>query len=77
MLRLLEFFEGQSGSLSSTRLLAFLASVTILGTWCWVSLAKLELQPMAPELVFIVLGATGLIQLPKLTGGKKENGTPP
>lgn len=74
MLRLLEFFEGQSGGLSSTRLLAFLASVTILGTWCWVSLCKTELQPMAPELVVIILGATGMVQVPKLTRKEKQDG---
>ena len=70
--RLLEFFEGHRGTLSSTRLLMYQTGSLIIGTWAWVSVVKNEIQPLAIELVSLMLGTMGLVQAPKFTNGKAK-----
>jgi len=72
MKRLFEFFEGESGGLSMTRLLAAYTTVMVMTLWGINSYRSGTLQKLDSELVVIVLGATGMVQLPKVIPKKKE-----
>jgi ribose/xylose/arabinose/galactoside ABC-type transport system permease subunit len=47
-------FSEAGGAPSSTRALAAMVTVCVVGTWAAVSLRKNELQPMSAELVMLV-----------------------
>lgn len=72
MKRLFEFFEGESGGLSMTRLLADYTTVMVMTLWGINSYRSGTLQKLDSELVVIVLGATGMVQVPKVIPKKKE-----
>jgi len=52
-------FSEPGGNPSSTRALAALVTVCVVGSWTAVSLRKNELQPMSTELVMLVGVALG------------------
>lgn len=57
---LAQMFSEPGGSPSSTRALTGLVCVCVVGTWTLVSVRKVELQKMDPELVMLVIGALGV-----------------
>ena len=65
MNRLLEFWLGQSGRLSSTRLLATYTTGVVMAVWAVISVRQNVLNPLPESLVVLVLGATGMVQAPK------------
>ena len=65
MNRLLEFWVGQSGRLSSTRLLATYTTGVVMAVWAVISVRQNVLNPLPESLVVLVLGATGMVQAPK------------
>ena len=65
MNRLLEFWVGQSGRLSSTRLLATYTTGVVMAVWAVISVRQNVLNPLPESLVMLVLGATGMVQAPK------------
>lgn len=65
MNRLLEFWMGHSGRLSSTRLLATYTTVVVMAVWAVISVRQNVLNPLPESLVVLVLGATGMVQAPK------------
>ena len=65
MNRLLEFWVGQSGRLSSTRLLATYTTGIVMAVWATISIRQNVLNPLPESLVVLVLGATGIVQAPK------------
>lgn len=73
MNRLLEFWIGQSGRLSSTRLMATYTTTIVIGVWAYVSARKLEILPLPESLVVLVLGATGMVQATKFGKTKEPN----
>ena len=56
---------GQSGRLSSTRLLATYTTVVVMAVWAVISVRLNVLNPLPESLVVLVLGATGMVQAPK------------
>lgn len=81
MTRLLDFFIGQSGSLSSTRLTMVYGYAVFWVVWAWVSVASSKLSEVPESVVVLLLGVTGAIQAIKFRGGmtktepKETNGT--
>ena len=71
MNRLLEFWVGQSGRLSSTRLLATYTTGVVMAVWAVISVQQNVLNQLPESLVVLVLGATGMVQAPKFM--QKQN----
>lgn len=71
MNRLLEFWVGQRGRLSSTRLLATYTTGVVMAVWAVISVRQNVLNPLPESLVVLVLGATGMVQAPKFM--QKQN----
>ena len=71
MNRLLEFWVGKSGRLSSTRLLATYTTGVVMAVWAVISVRQNVLNPLPESLVVLVLGATGMVQAPKFR--QKQN----
>jgi len=71
MNRLLEFWVGQSGRLSSTRLLATYTTGVVMAVWAVISVRQNVLNQLPESLVVLVLGATGMVQAPKFM--QKQN----
>lgn len=57
IITLLSTLKGPSGKSSTIRAMAFIIVLSVVGTWAIVSLAKLELQPISPEMVMLVASA--------------------
>lgn len=60
MIKLLSMFAGPSGKVSSMRVGMIAINLAVVGTWCWVSIAKMELQPWSPEMIALVLGGQAI-----------------
>jgi len=75
MNRLLEFWVGQSGRLSSTRLLATYTTGVVMAVWAVISVRQNVLNPLPESLVVLVLGATGMVQATKFMPEKKQEAT--
>ena len=71
MNRLLEFWVGKSGRLSSTRLLATYTTGVVMAVWAVISVRQNVINPLPESLVVLVLGATGMVQAPKFM--QKQN----
>lgn len=65
MNKILEFWQGNSGRLSSTRLLTTTTAWTIMTVWAIVSLRKNDVLPLPEELVWLILGCLFGQQAPK------------
>lgn len=61
----------ESGEVSTTRVIALLINLVILGVWAWVSIEKKELQPLSIEqLGAMIAGLTAkVLQKSREQGG--------
>lgn len=71
MKTILAAVTGPSGSVSSRRVQMLLCSVTVLTVWAYVSIKKVELQPLSEWQVALVLGAGALVAYRPKTGPDK------
>ena len=53
-------FSETNGSPSLMRGMTGLVVVCVLGMWVYIGIRKVELQPMSPEMVFMVASALGV-----------------
>jgi hypothetical protein len=60
MINLASMFLGPTGKGSMNRVLVAVVVLSIMSTWTLVSIKKVEMQPMSPEQIAIVLGALGI-----------------
>ena len=57
--------NGPSGKGSAARLASILGLLIVMLPWAWISVAKLELQPLTPEQIAVALGPAALKVLQK------------
>ena len=69
MKNIISALTGPSGTISSRRVQMLLCSVAILSVWAYVSVKKVELQPLSEWQVALVLGSGALVAYHP----KKEN----
>ena len=53
---ILNLLSGPSGKPSTMRGVTWFVAIVVVGTWSWVSMSKLELQPISSEQLALVLG---------------------
>lgn len=53
-------FSESSGKPSTSRMLSAFVCLIVMGCWAYVSIKRVELQPLSAEQVAMVLGAMGL-----------------
>ena len=73
MIRLLTFLSGPTGKMSSMRVNSTLVVWVIMLSWGWVSVKKLELQPLGEIPAALVLGVCG-IQVAHKHAERRANG---
>ncbi len=59
-MKFIDFFKGEKGRLSSTKLSKVLVTVSIMGMWLTVSISKMELVIMDGNLVWLLCGCLGI-----------------